>query len=308
LIEAETGSHLWADHFDGLLEDVFDLQDQVATSVAGVIEPTLQAAEMRRSNDRPTSDLTAYDLSLRAIPHVLSRAQERLFLARDMLGEVIQRDPHFGIALAWAAVVRAQLDVNGWTEDREAGSREGVDLASRAVRAAPDDPETLGVAAFVFGYFSSEDIDAAKTMIDRSVALSPSRAHSWLVSGWIRLWAGEPEVAIGHLNTSLRLNPRGLRPMHMLGIGAAHFFGHQFDDAVPILHASIQELPNFGETYRFLAASYAHLGRLDEARGAAARLRVVSPALLARDAAQWRNPEHQELLLSGLRLAMGERS
>ncbi len=188
-------------------------------------------------------------------------------------------------------------------EDREAVSREGVDLASKAVQSTPDDPETLGVAAFAFGYFSSQDIDAAKALIDRSVALSPSRAHSWLVSGWLRLWAGEPEVAIGHLNTSLRLNPRGLRPMHMLGIGAAHFLSRRFDEAVPILHASIQELPNFGQTYRFLAATYAHLGRLAEARDAIIRLRAVSPVLMACDVSQWRNPEHRELLLSGLRLA-----
>src|SRR5229473_1842445 len=148
-------------------------------------------------------------------------------------------------------------------EDREAVSREGVDLASKAVQSTPDDPETLGVAAFAFGYFSSQDIDAAKALIDRSVALSPSRAHSWLVSGWLRLWAGEPEVAIGHLNTSLRLHP------------------------------SIQELPNFGQTYRFLAATYAHLGRLAEARDAIIRLRAVSPVLMACDVSQWRNPEHR---------------
>jgi tetratricopeptide (TPR) repeat protein len=181
-----------------------------------------------------------------------------------------------------------------------------VDLARRAVRAAPDDPEALGVAALTFGYFSSEDIDAAKTVVDRSVALSPSRAHSWLVSGWIRLWAGEPEVAIEHLNTSLRLNPRGLRSMHTLGVGAAYFLSRRFGDALPMLHASIQELSNFGETYRFLAATYAHLGRLDEAQGAMTRLRVVSPGLVARDASPWRDPEHRELLLSGLRLAAGE--
>jgi adenylate cyclase len=181
-----------------------------------------------------------------------------------------------------------------------------VDLAHRAVRAAPDDPEALGVAALTFGYFSSEDIEAAKAVIDRSIALSPSRAHSWLVSGWIRIWAGEPEVAIEHFNTSLRLNPRGLRPMHTLGLGIAHFFSRRFDDALPGLCASRRELPNFGETYRFLAATYAHLGRLDEAQDVIAQLQAVSPALAARDAASWRNPEHRELLLSGLRLAGGE--
>jgi adenylate cyclase len=306
LIDAMNGSHLWADRFDGSLEDVFELQDKVASSVAGVIEPALQAAEMRRLDQRPTGDLTAHDLVLRAIPHVLSRDRDRLKLARDLLGDAIKRDPHYGAALAWASGVYTQLDINGWAEDRETARREGVDLAHRALQAAPDDPEALGVSALTFGYFSSEDIDAAKTVIDRSVALGPSRAHTWLVSGWIRLWAGEPEVAIEHFNTSLRLNPRGVRPMHTLGIGIAHFFSHRFIDALPMLHASQQELPNFGETYRFLAATYAHLASFNEAKDMIARLRAVTPAMVSRDAASWRNPEHRELLMSGLRLAAGE--
>ena len=173
LIDALSGTHLWADRFDGPLKDVFELQDEVALIVAGIIEPTLQAAETRRSHERPTGNITAYDLVLRAIPHVLSRERERLTLARGLLGDAIKRDPHYGTALAWASGVHTQLDINGWAEDREAARREGVDLAHRALQAAPDDPEALGVSALTFGYFSSEDIEAAKTVIDRSVALSP---------------------------------------------------------------------------------------------------------------------------------------
>jgi TolB-like protein/class 3 adenylate cyclase len=306
LIDALDGAHLWADHFDGSLKDIFDLQDKVASNVAGIIEPALQTAEMRHSNERPTDDLTAYDLVLRAMPHILSRDPERLIQARNLLEVAIKRDPHYGTGLAWASAVRTQLDINGGAKDREAARREAVDLAHRALQAAPDDPEALAVSALTFGYFSTEDIEAAKTVIDRSVALSPSRAPSWLVSGWIRLWAGEPELAIEHLNTSLRLNPRGVRPMHTLGVGIAHFFGRRFEDALPLLHASLQELPNFGETYRFLAATYAHLGRFHEARDMVGRLQAVAAALVARDAAPFRNRNHRELFVSGLRVAAGE--
>ena len=87
LIDALTGTHLWADRFDGSLEDVFELQDRVAISVAGVIEPTLQAAEFRRSSARPTSDLTAYDFYLRALPHQFSFASDRNALVLDLLGQ-----------------------------------------------------------------------------------------------------------------------------------------------------------------------------------------------------------------------------
>jgi len=94
LIDATTGTHLWADRFDGFLEDVFDLQDKVAVGVAGVIEPTLQAAEIRRSSERPTSDLTAYDLYLRALPDLDAVGKNGLLRALDLLGQAIERDPH----------------------------------------------------------------------------------------------------------------------------------------------------------------------------------------------------------------------
>jgi TolB-like protein len=114
LIDALGGTHLWADRFDGSLEDVFDLQDQVAVSVAGVIEPTLKAAEIRRSADRPTSDLTAYDFYLRALPHVFFFfARDRNTQALDLLGRAVERDPNYSPALALTALCHAQLEING---------------------------------------------------------------------------------------------------------------------------------------------------------------------------------------------------
>jgi TolB-like protein/class 3 adenylate cyclase len=104
LIDALSGTHLWADRFDGSLEDVFELQDAVAVSVSGVVEPTLQAAETRRSAERPTKDLTAYDLYLRAVPHFLAHHRDHMTQALDLIGQAIERDPHYGPALALAAI------------------------------------------------------------------------------------------------------------------------------------------------------------------------------------------------------------
>ena len=112
LVETETGAHVWADRFDGSLEHIFDLQDHVATSVAGVIEPILQAAEMRRSAARPTTDLTAYDLYLRARAMILSRKRQ-IGEALELLRQAIDRDPRYGPALAWAGVCCFHLDMNG---------------------------------------------------------------------------------------------------------------------------------------------------------------------------------------------------
>ncbi|MBV8577266.1 MAG: CadC-family transcriptional regulator, partial [Acetobacteraceae bacterium] len=153
LIDATTGAHLWADRFDGQLQDIFELQDQVAASVAGVIEPTLEVAETRRLADRPTNDLTALDFYLRALPDLDAFTKESLLRALDLLGQAIERDPHYGPALVLAAHCHAGLEVNCWAEDSEAARRTSIDLARRALRSTPDDPNVFAIAAAMLGYF-----------------------------------------------------------------------------------------------------------------------------------------------------------
>jgi adenylate cyclase len=304
LIDALSGTHLWADRFDGALEDVFELQDQVAVGVAGVIEPALQAAEIRRSAMRPTVDLTAYDLYLRALPHWGSFEKERVGRALDLLGQSIERDPHYGPALALAAFCHHQVEASDRTDDREANRRAGIDLARRAVRFAPDDPEVLATAAFALGFFG-EDIDAALRLVDRSLTLNPSFARGWAWSAVLRNFAGQPDLAIEHFNTSLRLSPRDRIGLMGITPGAAHFFNKRFDDAATNLLASLEQAPSFAVTYRLLGSCYAHMGRLDEAREVVERLRAITPNVVP-NAIPYRNPKHRELFLSGLRLAMGE--
>ena len=138
LIEAESATHLWADRFDGSLEDVFDLQDRVASKVAGVIEPTLQATEIRRSRGRPTDDLTAYDLYLRALPTIFSDTVEEVVAALGLLDQAIARDPNYGPALAAAAYCYVQLSDNQVTDDPEHTRRTGIGHARHAIAVAPE--------------------------------------------------------------------------------------------------------------------------------------------------------------------------
>jgi adenylate cyclase len=304
LIDAITGTHLWVDRFDGSLEDVFDLQDKVALSVAGVIEPTVQAAEIRRSGDRPTNDLTAYDLYLRALPHVFSQERDGYALALDLLGRAIERDPHYGSALAHAAYCHVGLYDNGWTDDHETNRRTSIDLARRSLRSGPDDPDVLAIAAFVLGR-SGEDIDAAVGLIDRCLALNPSFARGWHWSGVLRNFAGHPDLALEHLDMSLRLSPRDRLGFHLTPIGGALFFMRRFEEAAAKLLASLEQMPTFAVTYRFLASCYAHMGRLNEAREIVTRLRAITSVVVPK-ATPYRKPEHRELFLSGLRLAAGE--
>jgi adenylate cyclase len=303
LIDTLSGAHLWADHFDGSLEAVFELQDRVAASVAGVIEPALQAAETTRSADRPTTDLTAYDLYLRAYAMVLSSARQSPGALR-LLEQAIARDPRYGPALGWAAHCCLRLLMDGRSEDPEADRRRGADFARRALEAAGDDPSTLASAAHALAYFG-EDIGAMMALVDRALALNPNYARGWHISSVLRMWAGQSDIAIEHLEAALRLSPRARVGSSFLPIGMAHFFARRFDDAVPRLLLAIQEDPSAPSSYRVLAACYAHMSRLDDAREIVTRLRAITSVVIP-DVSQHRNAEHRELLLSGLRLAVGE--
>jgi adenylate cyclase len=303
LIDAASGTHLWADRFDGSLEDVFDLQDKVASSVAGVIEPALQAAETTRSAGRPTNDLTAYDLYLRAYAMFLSSAKQ-IPEALRLMEEAIARDPRYGPALAWAATCCVRLLLDGRSEDPEADRLKGADFARRALEVAGDDPGILTNAAQALGYLG-EDIGAMMALVDRALALNPNYARGWHVSGTLRAWAGQPDIAIEQFEAALRLSPRARIGPLLVQLGAAHFLSRRFDEAVPKLLLAIQEDPSFPHPYRFLAACYAHMGRLDEAREIVERLRTITSVVIP-DASFLRNAEHRELFLSGLRLAAGE--
>jgi adenylate cyclase len=303
LIEAETGAHLWADRFDGSLEDVFDLQDKVAINVAGVIEPALQAAEVRRSAARPMHDVTAYDLYLRALATYYPITKERLLEALELLHQAIAIDRHCGPALSLAAMCQMRLFREGWADEPQTAG-EAVDLARQALQVAGDDPGILANAAFVLANFG-EDIGAMMALVDRALTLTPSFSRGWFLSGVLRLWAGQHDLAIEHAETALRLSPRERTGTPLSLIGEAHFFKRQFDEAASKLLLSVQENPGYPHSYRVLAACYAHLGRPDEARRVVARLRSITPRLVP-SAAQLRRPADRELFLSGLREAVGE--
>jgi adenylate cyclase len=305
LIDAATGTHLWADRFDGSLEDVFDLQDKVASSVAGVIEPALQAAETARSAARPTADLTAYDLCLRAQPLFWSLGKQGIYRALALLEEAIARDTQYGPALGWAAMCRLHMDINGWSEDPERNRLSGVDYARRALVADQEDAATLANAAYVLANFG-EDIDTMLGIVDRALALNPSFARGWTLSGNMKIWAGDPDAAIERLETSLRLSPRA-RVSQPFILGMAYFYKRQFDQAARYLRTAIQDQPGSAPVRRVLAACYAHMGRLAEARDLIERLRAMGAVIEPnRSVSVHRNVEYQELFLSGLRLAAGE--
>jgi adenylate cyclase len=280
------------------------LQDKVATCVAGVIEPALRDAETARSARRPTSDLSAYDLYLRAFAmHYTS--QRHMREALTLLEEAIRRDPQYAPALGLAGLYCHLLATDASAPDREAIRRTGIEFGRRAVEVGGDDPGVLADAAMTLAAFG-EDIDAMIVLVDRALALNPGFARGWHISGFLRLWAGQADLAIEHAAIALRLSPRAQAEGTCFLTGAALFFSGRFKEAIPRLRATIEDEPVFQTPYRFLAACYAHAGLLDEARTTIARLRAITPEVMVNYSLPFRDPLHRELYLSGLRLAMGE--
>jgi adenylate cyclase len=240
------------------LEDVFDLQDKVASSVAGVIEPALQAAETARSAGLSTNDLTAYDLYLRAYAMLWASARQTPE-ALCLMEQAIARDPRYGPALAGAALCCYRLVTDGRSENPLADRLKGTDFARRALEAAGDDPGILTNAAVPLASFG-EDIGAMMGLIDRALALNPNFAHGWFISGILRTWAGQPDLGIEHVEASLRLSPRVRVKTALVSISLVHFLSRRFGEAAPKLLLAIQEDPSLPVPYRYLAPASGSFG------------------------------------------------
>jgi tetratricopeptide (TPR) repeat protein len=259
---------------------------------------------MRRSAARPTSDLNAYDLYLRALAIYFPITKERVIEALGHLERALAIDRQFGPALAWAANCNLRLVNDGWTAEPKKIRRRSIELAREALQVGENDPRVLVHAAFVLAR-CGEDIGAMIGLVDRALSLNPSFARGWFVSGLLRLFVGQFDLTIEHVETSLRLSPRESVGTPLWLVGEAYFFKRQFDVAAGKLLLSIQDHPGSPPAYRTLAACYAHMGRLDEARAIVARVRALTPLVVQSDL-PFRNPEDSQFFLSGLRLAADE--
>jgi adenylate cyclase len=236
--------------------------------------------------------------------HMYASDELEIAEALHLMEQAIARDPGYGPALAGGAYCCYRLVLDGRSEDPAAHGAKGINFARRALAVAGDHPGVLAHAALVLAHFG-EDIGAMMALADRALVLNPNYARGWDISGALRVWAGQPDTAIEHADAALRLSPRARVGPSLLIIGGAHFFSRRFDEAVPKLLLPIQDDPSFPMPHRILAACYAHMGRLDEAREIVVRLRAITSVVIG-GAGFLRNPEDRELLLSGLRLAAGE--
>jgi TolB-like protein/class 3 adenylate cyclase len=279
LIDASSGSHLWADRFDGGLDDIFDLQDQVTANAVGAIAPKLEQAEMDRAKRKPTESLDAYDYYLRGMASVHLWTEEATSEALRLFYKAVELDPDFASAYGLAAWCYAWRKWNGWMVGRNQDVAEIERLARRAGELGQDDAVALCRGGFALGYAVGDRLGGA-ALINRALVLNPNLATAWLLSGWIRAFLGEPEVAIEHLMRAMRLSP--LDPLTFLaegGIAWAHFFAARYDEMAQWAEKAVQERPTYVQGMRMAAAGYALAGRLEEAQKMMARVRQINPEL-----------------------------
>jgi adenylate cyclase len=307
LIDGSTGVHLWADRFEGALEDVFDLQDQMTASVVGAIAPRLEQAEIERAKRKPTASLDAYDYYLRGMASVNPWTRESTSEALRMFYRAIELDADFASAHGAAAWCYVYRKIGNCMTDREQEIAEAARLARRAVELGKDDATALTAGGVALAYIVG-DLDDGAALIDRGLALNPSLASAWLFSGWVRIWLGEPDSAIEHIARAMRLNPFDPFSVWMLGATAhAHFYALRYDVASLWAERALRSSPNTLLALRIAAASNALAGRLEQAQRLLARLRQLDPGLhvsnLGNTLGLYRRQEYVARLEEGLRRA-----
>jgi len=279
LVDATTGMNLWADRFEGALDDVFELQDQVTASVVAAISPQLERAEIARAKRKPTESLDAYDTYLRGIASFHQWTRESNDAALRDFYRAIELGPDLAAAYAMAAMGYSRRRGQNWFADREEEASEIRRLARQAVKLGSDDAVTLGFSGYAIAHAAGE-LDEGAVFVDRALHLNPNLASALFASGWVNVWLGEPERAIEHLALAMRLNP--LDPyMFMMQVAAshAHFYAGRFAESASWADKAVLQQPQALPALRIAAASLAMSGRDKEARNAVARLLKRDPML-----------------------------
>jgi TolB-like protein/class 3 adenylate cyclase len=280
LIDSSSGAHLWAERFDGALENIFDLQDQVTASVVGAIAPKLDQAEIERARRKPTENLDAYDYYLRGLAGVHQWTMQGNDDALSNLHRAMELDHNFAAAYGMAARCYCQRWASGWVKDRLWEVAEAERLAWRAAELGKDDAVALATAGFALADLIDGSLDDGAALIDRAIVLNPNLAWAWLFSGWSKVWLGEPEAAIERITRAMRLSPNDPHSFSMqTAMASAHFIAGRYAQALPWAEMAVRENPYFLIPACVLAASAALTGRQEDAERAMARVRTIYPPL-----------------------------
>ena len=267
LIETENSAHVWAKRFDGRLDDIFELQDQITEQVAGALQPSIRLAEIERVRRKRPQDLGAYDLTMRALPHVWSLEKQETEIALPLLEEALRIDPNYPLALSLAAWCHAQRSVYNWDDDIAGSKAKAVSLAESAADASRDDPFVLSVLGAV--HTITRNYGTARIILERAVSIDPNAAWTWSRLGWLEAYADRMEAALEYFEKSRRLSPFDPLTFNTyVGVASAYQGQEHYDKAVEYFQRALQERPHAFWIYRSLAPVLVGAGRMDEARAA----------------------------------------
>jgi len=300
LVDGVSGAQVWAERFDGAAGDVFDLQEQVAIAAAAQIAPSIETADIRRALARPTQDLTAYELYLRAVHLQRAFTREALEEGIAAVDLALDRDPHFAPALAFASLLHSLLVLCAWADDPAETRTRALNLARRALNSGPENPESMAMIATVL-IWVGEDAKAADAMVERALSRNPGAALIWFASAWIKTFDGRPALALEHFDRHMVLDPRS--PLRMFvagGTGVALTLLGRFGEGAARLGEALQQVPDHTVFRTILTVALALGGDADAARPLAERLPAGA---ITNTLALLQNPADRERVREGLGLA-----
>jgi adenylate cyclase len=278
LIETEGGAHVWSSRFDGAVDEFFDLEDRITEQVAGALQPSIRIAEIERSRRKRPQDLSSYDYTMRAMPHVWALEKEESAKAIELLEKALAIDPEYPLALSLAGWCHAQRSVYNWADDIVGSQVMARSLAERAAEMSGDDPIILAVLGAVHTFVRNHG--TARILLERAVSLDPNAAWAWSRLGWLENYADQPQKAIDNFERALRLSP--IDPMNFnnyVGIASAHEVAQEYDKAAAFYRRALEERPNASWIYRNLASVLSGAGRVGEAKQAFEELMLTYPDL-----------------------------
>jgi adenylate cyclase len=301
LIDATSGSHLWAERYDRDLTDIFAVQDEVTTQIVGALKVTLSPAEKARLVEKEPSNIAAYDCVLRGREIMLGKDKNRetFVEAVTYFKKALELDANYSQAYASLGFAHMFDYQNRWSDDPDKSLKLAGEYAQKAIDNDPNEPMAHGAAALTAIF--EKDFDRAQAEVDRTLALNPSSALAHNLLGTIRSYSGRPLEAIPAIEQAMRLDP-AFRPQFLHFLGIAYLLAGKYETAAAMLRQRILLVPNTDFSRAVLAATLGHLGEIEEARRVWAELMKINPkfSFSAYIGRQPMRPEDAERVVAGL--------
>ena len=306
LVETDTGAHIWSTKVDGAVSDLFDLQDKVAAEVASAIQPSIRRVEVERARSKRPDTLAAYDLVMRALPHLWAHRDTENTEAIAYLGKALELEPNYGLAAGLCAWAHGQQVAYNWATDVAAERREGERLVEIATQIVGDEPTALTALASGMMQLGG-DVRQATNFAERALELDPNHSWGWMRLGFGLVYLGRAEEGLKAFERSARLSP--LDPFSFnvhLGMGLAHFAAGRPERGIELARQALAERPGLTWPYRDLATYYAASGKVEQARDALMRFTSLRPAMTSaslRDGLRFMEPSLLDRYVGGLEQA-----